>query len=105
MRELVITAVILAPCAREFLGVGADVAEVISVHEPGWAGRAGEGRAESGNVDYSREVVNVLKITYHFTSMPAGYPLQNVGKMIGNFRICEDASTIIDVFIEMIPFE
>ena len=35
LRELLITAVILAPCAREFLGVGADVAEVISGAEPG----------------------------------------------------------------------
>ena len=38
MRELLITAVILAPCAREFLGVGADVAEVISGAEPGEPG-------------------------------------------------------------------
>ena len=44
MRELLITAVILAPCAREFLGVGADVAEVISGAEPG---KIGLNRADS----------------------------------------------------------
>ncbi len=40
LKELLITAVILAPCAREFLGVGADVAEVISVAVPGMPGNA-----------------------------------------------------------------
>ena len=49
LRELLITAVILAPCAREFLGVGADVAEVISGAEPG---RIGLSRAEPGIIGY-----------------------------------------------------
>ena len=36
-------------------------------------------RKTHANLIYSREGVNILRITYHFLMVPAGYPLQNAG--------------------------